>query len=254
MSKRVNSICPIPCIFIGTLLVCIAAPITAFSATNMLIWPIDPALDAKDNATELWLENKGTSVATMQIRVLGWQQVNGEENYRNQQDVVASPPIVNISAGKKQLIRLIRQSPTPAGKEQAFRILIDEVPSPDHSSANQAGVSLLMRYSLPLFVYGDGVNFQRNASQPVQLNQSQLSWKTITNNGHPALEVTNQGAIHARLSKVSINGKPIADGLLGYVLAHSKRVWPLPPSVSRGENLKAEVNNDANIWQSGPTP
>ncbi|WP_257574511.1 hypothetical protein [Hafnia alvei] len=40
-----------------------------------------------------------------------------------------------------------------------------------------------------------------------------------TNNGHPAIEVTNRGTVHARLSKVSINGRTIADGLLGYVLA-----------------------------------
>ncbi|ECI2867464.1 molecular chaperone, partial [Salmonella enterica subsp. enterica] len=40
MSKRVDSIYPIHYIFIGTLLVCVAAPIKAFSATNMLIWPI----------------------------------------------------------------------------------------------------------------------------------------------------------------------------------------------------------------------
>lgn len=120
MSKRVNSICPIPYIFIGTLLVCIAAPITAFSATNMLIWPIDPALGAKDNATELWLENKGTSVATMQIRVLGWQQVNGEENYRNQQDVVASPPIVNISAGKSSLSALFANPRHQREKSRLF--------------------------------------------------------------------------------------------------------------------------------------
>ncbi|TBL57409.1 molecular chaperone [Hafnia alvei] len=227
------------------------APIHAYAATNMLIWPIDPALGANDNATELWLENKGSTAATMQIRVLGWKQVAGEENYRNQQDVVASPPIVNIGAGKKQLIRLIRQSPTPAGQEQAFRILIDEVPATERSTSAQAGVSLLMRYSLPLFVYGDGINFQRNAAEPVHLNQNQLSWKTISHNGHPAIEVTNRGPVHARLSKVSINGRTMADGLLGYVLAGSYRIWPLPTGVSRGETLRAEINTDSKIWQSG---
>ncbi|MCE9873471.1 molecular chaperone [Hafnia alvei] len=228
------------------------APINTYAATNMLIWPIDPALGANDNATELWLENKGSTAATMQIRVLGWKQVAGEENYRSQQDVVASPPIVNIGTGKKQLIRLIRQSPTPAGQEQAFRILIDEVPAAEHSSGSQTGVSLLMRYSLPLFVYGDGVNFQRNAAEPVHLSQSQLSWKMTTNNGHPAIEVTNRGAVHARLSKVSINGRTIADGLLGYVLAGSYRTWALPTGVTHGETLKAEVNSDSKVWQSGP--
>ncbi|NLS56251.1 fimbrial biogenesis chaperone [Hafnia alvei] len=240
------------CIILGSALLSTIVPVNAYAATNMLIWPIDPALGANDNATELWLENKGAVAATMQIRVLGWKQVAGEENYRSQQDVVASPPIVNIGAGKKQLIRLIRQSPTPAGQEQAFRILIDEVPPAERSTGSQAGVSLLMRYSLPLFVYGDGVNFQRNAAEPVHLSQSQLSWKMTTNNGHPAIEVTNRGTIHARLSKVSINGKTMADGLLGYVLAGSYRTWPLPAGVTRGQMLKAEVNSDSNIWQSGP--
>jgi P pilus assembly chaperone PapD len=48
----------------------------------------------------------GNSATTMQVRIVRWKQEDGHERYTAQQDVVASPPIVTIGTGSKQLIRL----------------------------------------------------------------------------------------------------------------------------------------------------
>lgn len=101
----------------------------ANSAATILLWPIDPWLAAENNATELWIQNQGDTPTTMQVRIVRWQQENGYERYKAQQEVVASPPIVRIEKGSKQLIRLIKQSTVPAGVEQAYRIIVDEIPS-----------------------------------------------------------------------------------------------------------------------------
>lgn len=85
----------------------------AQAAATILLWPIDPWLAADANATELWIQNQGNSATTMQVRIVRWKQEDGHERYAAQQDVVASPPIVTIGTGSKQLIRLIKQAPFP---------------------------------------------------------------------------------------------------------------------------------------------
>lgn len=133
----------------------------AAAATSVLIWPIDPVLEADQKAGALWLENRGTTPANLQVRVFAWRQGGFEEQFQAQREIIGSPPVANIAPGQKQLIRLTRTGSSPAGQEQAYRIIIDEIPSPlpvDASTqAPTAAIRLQMRYSVPLFVYGEGL-------------------------------------------------------------------------------------------------
>lgn len=212
----------------------------AHAANSVMIWPIDPKILHEDKASELWLENRGTTTTLMQVRIFSWQQIDGREQYQTQQQVVASPPVVRIEAGKRQLVRLIKMTPPAAGQEQAYRVVLDEIPTPLQPGENQAGLRFQMRYSVPLFVYGSGLT--PDASQPA------LSWRAVSENGRRWLEITNRGAIHARLSKASLSGRALGDGLFGYVLANSRHRWPLAAAASANAPLAAEVNGKA--WRS----
>lgn len=64
----------------------------AQAASAVLIWPINPAIEADQPATALWLENRGKQPVTLQVRVLGWSQADFQDVYRNQQAVIPSPP------------------------------------------------------------------------------------------------------------------------------------------------------------------
>ncbi|UIL53075.1 MULTISPECIES: molecular chaperone [Pantoea] len=220
-------------ILIGTTLL---SPV--FAANSVMIWPIDPAINPAEKASELWLENRGNTTTMMQIRVFGWQQVNGQEQYQTQQQVVASPPMVRMEPGQKQLVRLIKQTPPAAGQELAYRVVLDEIPTPRQPGENQAGLTFQMRYSVPLFVYGDGLS--ADSVRP------DLSWQQVSEGGKRWLQLTNRGNGHARLSHVSIGGRQLGEGLYGYVLANSRYRWPLNAAVS-GE-LVAEVNKSQ--WRS----
>ncbi len=167
-----------------------------------------------------------------------WQQTNSQEQYQTQQQVVASPPLVRIEPGQKQLVRLIKQLPPAAGKEVAYRVVLDEIPTPRSVSDNQAGLNFQMRYSVPLFVYGSGLS--RDDAK------SALSWRQVNASGQRYLELTNRGNGHARLSNVTVGGQRLGNGLYGYVLANSTQRFPLTSSVS-GE-LSAETNNGQ--WRS----
>ncbi|MEM6161520.1 molecular chaperone [Erwinia sp. P6884] len=226
------------------LLFCLAGSslITPARAGNsVLIWPIDPKILSGDKASELWLENRGDATTLMQVRIFTWQQVEGKEQYQTQQTVVASPPLVRIEPGQKQLVRLIGQSPPPAGKEVAYRVLLDEIPTPQSSGPNQAGLNFQMRYSVPLFTYGQGLS--PDAASPA------LSWKQVNQNGRPALQITNTGNGHARLSRARLGGRVLSDSLFGYVLAGSVNTFPLNFTASGGAELSADLGNKT--WRSG---
>ena len=211
------------------------------AANSLMVWPIDPAIDPAEKATELWLENRGNATTMMQVRIFGWQQVSGQEQYQTQQQVVASPPMVRLEPGQRQLVRLIKQTPPQAGREMSYRVVLDEIPTPRTPGENQAGLTFQMRYSVPLFVYGDGL--AKDSAKP------DLSWREVNSGGRRWLELTNRGNGHARLSNVTIGGRKLGNGLFGYVLANSSNRWPLTSSVS-GE-LSAEMNKGQ--WRSAAT-
>ena len=233
-----------------------AAVCQAQAAATILLWPIDPWLAADANATELWIQNQGNSATTMQVRIVRWKQEGGYERYTAQQDVVASPPIVTIQKGNKQLIRLIKQGAVPAGTEQAYRIIVDEIPQPDAKAEPTIGLKLQMRYSIPLFVYGQGIPTIKEGAHHALVETRNLSWRVTRADGQPALEVRNQGDVHVRLSQVALEQggqkRTVAEGLLGYVLPGSTRSWPIPAGVRQPERMIAQINARDAQWQSTP--
>ena len=230
---------------------------SAQAASSILIWPIDPVLEADQQASALWLENRGDAPANLQVRVFAWNQEGFDDNYQNQRDVVGSPPVATIEPGQKQLIRLTRAKTFPAGEEHAYRIIIDEIPLPlppaePGSTKTAAAVRLQMRYSVPLFAYGAGLWSKPDASRPrdqAGAGLPQLSGRTLKVDGKPYVEVVNRGAVHARLTEASLKSgtqsKPVVEGLLGYVLPGATMRWPAP--AAQGDALQVRVNGQADL-------
>lgn len=210
------------------------------AASSVLVWPIYQVIDADQNGSALWLENRGASRVILQVRILSWKQQNQTESYADQSTVVASPPFATVEPGKRQLIRLMRTCPVPAGTEDAFRIIIDEIPSGAPAPGeSHNGLKLQMRYLLPLFLNGEGVWTRERSDLKLaasQISQPVLSWRTVTVRGKTYLSVRNEGRVHARLSNVFWGSSSNPDtaaltlsrGFLGYVLPGESMQWPLP--------------------------
>ncbi|WP_405123292.1 molecular chaperone [Pseudomonas sp. M20] len=235
----------------------------AHAASSVLIWPIDPVLEADQQASALWLENRGSETANLQIRVFGWSQSGFAEQYQNQRDVIGSPPVAKIEPGQKQLVRLTRTKDVPPGQELAYRIIIDEIPSAQPATADggktAAAIRFQMRYSVPLFAYGAGLWSKEDSSRardPKGVGLPQLSWRTVAVDGKPYIEVRNQGAVHARLTDVAIKqagqSKPLAEGLLGYVLPGAVMRWPAPGPLAGDSALQVRVNGAAQVQSITP--
>ncbi|MFX5832648.1 Csu fimbrial biogenesis chaperone CsuC [Acinetobacter baumannii] len=200
---------------------------------TFLIWPIYPKIEANEKATAVWLQNTGKTDAMVQIRVFKWNQDGLKDNYSEQSEIIPSPPVAKIKAGEKHMLRLTKSANLPDGKEQSYRLIVDELPIrlSDGNEQDVSKVSFQMRYSIPLFAYGKEIgsglteesqklNAKNALAKPV------LQWSVRNNQqGQPELYLKNNGQKFARLSalKTSKTGNDISLGkaAFGYVLSNS---------------------------------
>ncbi|MGS0893974.1 fimbrial biogenesis chaperone [Burkholderia stagnalis] len=232
------------------------------AAASVMIWPIDPVIENDQHAAALWLENRDTKPVTLQVRVLGWREAGGEDLYSEDQTRVAgSPPMTTVPPGKRQLIRLTRLTDVAPGTEDAYRVLIDEIPQPEDGSTQAGGYASLgvkfqMHYSIPLFVYGPGLRAKAPAESgrdPAGAAQPLLGWRIESDGGKRWLVIENRGPVHARLTQVALVAAwargDVARGLLGYVLPGARMRWALPDGVREAAHarLVATVNGTRDV-------
>ena len=225
---------------------------------SILIWPVNPVIGADDRAAALWLENPGGAPTTLQIRIYAWAQADGGNVYAPQDAILGTPPIVTIAPGERQLIRLTRTAASPARTEQAYRVVVDEIPAAEGPAGAGAAVRFRMRYSLPLFAYGEGLadgsapgarGKRAPASPAAPEADPTLLWRTGRDADGAFLEIRNAGPIHARLTGVALVGDggsvPVAEGLLGYVLPGAAMRWPIAADARDASELLASINGAA---------
>ncbi|GKS89270.1 fimbria/pilus periplasmic chaperone [Acidovorax sp. SUPP2539] len=246
----------------------------AHAATPIMIWPVDPVITGPQRAVALWLENRGAEPVSMQVRVFQWRQTDGQDRFEAQREVVASPPISQIPPGQRQMVRLLSTQPVPARTEQAYRVLVDELPAatpppppdPPAPAPPSAGASrtpqalpsdaavavrLQIRYAIPLFVYGPDTLPQRLSDARSLVDGTavvtpELSW-ALTGAGRASqVVVHNHGASHARITSVAWarGGSPVAPpkDVLNYVLPHGQMPLDLAPPPSPDHDLMVTVN------------
>lgn len=208
-------------------------------ASGLQVAPVGLEFAPAGAAQGVWLTNTGNDVLHAQVRVFHWTQADGKDVLTPSQGLVASPPMLNLQPGAQQLVRVIRTgAPANRANEDAFRLLIDELPQPEKEG--KSSVRYILRYSVPAFV-------ETTASVDAA---PALTW-TLSRDGNGfALEARNAGTKHAQLSDASLQpagGKPItlSSGLLGYVLPGSTMRWPLKvpaAQLGNGTLLKVTVN------------
>ena len=204
-------------------------------ASGLQVSPISLSLQAKQNASGLTLSNTGDSVVHAQVRVYHWSQNEEGDQLTASRGLLASPPMIKLQPGEKQLIRIIRASAPPSGigaVENSYRLSIDELPI--KSAKQKSGLQFALSYSLPVFVNPVGItetNPKLQWSYSLQPDSLQKNGKQMN------LRVSNSGNGHAQLADLGVidtagNNINIHQGLLGYVLPGATMNWTLkiPPS------------------------
>jgi fimbrial chaperone protein len=188
-------------------------------AASLQVAPVLVEVPAPAAAASLKLQNQGGKPLEAQIRIFRWTQVDGADSLTPTDDVAASPPAASMRPSTEYTVRIVRTSKEPVAKEEAYRLLIDELPTP--ATATSATVNIALRYSIPVFFTVPG------ASAP------KLTFELQQHGTKPVIVVSNAGDRRIRLAKLKFtDGKgavaSFGDGLAGYVLGRSSKNFEVP--------------------------
>lgn len=207
----------------ATAVLCLTLSTSAAPAASLQVSPVNLDVPAPGRASMLTVRNMGESPISAQVRVFRWTQHAGVERLEPTRDVVASPPFVELRARQDYSLRVIRLAGKQVSGEEAYRIVIDELPKPQTGSGT---VALVLRHVVPLFFSGR----DSSPASPVF---------AIARRGNDAiLQVTNRGESRVRLSAIAVrdgSGRsvPLTQGLLGYALAQSSMQWRIAGAARR---------------------
>lgn len=215
------------CFFIGSV-----------HAASLQVAPILLEFSKQQTAKELWLTNTGQKEIYVQTQVNQWTQKNHNNQLQATNTLIASPMVSMIKPGQKQLVRLIRAKDTSISEEQAFRIIVEELPQT--SVEEQSGLKLLLRYSIPVFI--------NTSADP--LPEALLDGVDVQYHDHK-LMISNKNQSYRKFSQLSYlapNGSRtiIYPGLLGYVLAEQVMQWEIPEGIAvvSGGKFMATINGE----------
>lgn len=199
------------------LLVLCTEPAQRACAASLQVTPIMLDVAAPGAASLLTLHNTGQKPIHVQTRVFRWRQDDGQEKLEPSTDVVASPPAVELRPGQDYVVRVVRVVKTPLTGEEAYRLLIDELPD---IVAGGRTIAFTVRHSIPLF-------FTRQNLMPPQ-----ISWRVMRSRAGLTLIATNAGDTRLRMANVKLSEGSkrtisFGSGLLGYVLGNSTMSWTL---------------------------
>ncbi len=214
----------------------------AVAASGLQVSPVTLTIQPTQNADGLWLSNTGDGVVNAQVRVYRWTQEGFEDKLTTSRGLLVSPPMVQLPAEGRQLIRAIRTGAPPSGPgavQEAYRVIIDELPV---DTQGKKGLQFVLRYSVPIFVEPAGPP----ASAP------QLTWTMRQEAGKTVLEVANSGGTHAQLADLTFTDTAghrtsVHAGLLGYVLPGAQMRWglkALPATFTAGGSWEAMIKGN----------
>jgi fimbrial chaperone protein len=184
------------------------------SAASLQVAPILLEVTSPGAATTVTLRNTGAAPIATQIRVFRWIQEGGKEKLEPTADVVASPPAAELRPGQDYVVRVVRLTQNPVAGEEAYRLLIDELPEVSHRTRT---INFVVRHALPLF-------FDAPGSSALE-----AAWRVTQKGRAVSLTATNAGDRRIRLASIRIGGgaKTVSfgPGLAGYALGHSAMSW-----------------------------
>lgn len=212
-------------------------------------WEIDPirvALSAKQPTATVTVKNESDQSTTIQIQAVSWSQKEGKDIYSPSSELIVSPPIVSIAAHGEQVIRVGLRHKVNNTIESAYRINLQELPSP--SSPEFSGVKVALRIGLPVFV-------QPKAGKATP----KTSWSAVRGDaGVLKVSVLNQGNTHIQVSDFSVYAKGheaaiASESGTNYVLAGQTHEWLLKINASEQINdglLHLKAYTDAAIIET----
>lgn len=232
----------------GLALCALALVVGPGQAASLQVAPVTLTLQPRQNADGLWLSNSGSEPLQAQVRVYRWTQVEGEDRLEPTRELTLSPPMLQVGAGERQLVRVIRLGAPPEAVETSYRVIVDELPVTVAADAPpRPGLEFVLRYSLPIFLrpLADADRAVPAAASP------RLTATLVESGGGTQFQLENRGSGHAQIADlvfVAPAGQRLVlrPGLAGYVLPGGYKRWPLSlpggADAARRGAFKARIN------------
>jgi fimbrial chaperone protein len=143
---------PKPLAYLGTAAALGCAPEAIHAQT---ISPVIVELSPARKVVTITVTNSSEMAVNFQTETLSWSQPDGHDRYEETNDLIVVPPIAEIGPGSSQIFRVAMRVP-PGPREQAYRLILEDITEPTAPAANTATVNFRVRHSLPVFVAGPG--------------------------------------------------------------------------------------------------
>jgi fimbrial chaperone protein len=132
-----------------------ALGLVAGAVHAVTIAPVLVELSPARKIVSVTVTNSADSAVSFQADVLAWSQPDGQDRFEETDDLMVVPPIATIAAGASQIFRVTPRTP-PDPREQAYRLILEDVTPETAGAANSATVNIRVRHSLPVFVSPEG--------------------------------------------------------------------------------------------------
>ena len=121
-------------------------------AGEFSISPIRIYMNPTDRAVAITITNEGDEPLVMQADLYSWSQdANGKEVLELSEELFLSPPIINLEAKGKQVVRLARLNNAIPAEQLTYRLIAREIPEAA-PPIEGAQVQIALALSLPIFI------------------------------------------------------------------------------------------------------
>lgn len=188
-------------------------------AGGLQISPLRLQFDPGQRVSVLTVRNDGDQASVIQLEVMAWDQVSGQDLYTESRLILATPPLFTLPPGDSQIVRVGLMREADTRREQTYRIFLQEVPSVGREGGGSVRVAL--RIGIPVFV--------SPVAKPVP---PRLEWRLrAQDNGQWSLEAFNPSDIHIQVADYSLingAGQALAEHRgMRYLLPGQRCSWPL---------------------------
>lgn len=207
-------------------------------AGSLKVNPVHLNLPAGSQSVSLKMTNGAAAEASVRVTTFGWTQVDGRDVYTPTNNVIVSPPIFTIPAGKTQLVRIGLRSRAGPG---AYRVIFEEIPA---QKPVNGLIQVTLRLNLPLYLLPPGGG------------TTDLSWKAWRDGaGDLIVEGRNRGSLHGQITQLSAqlpDRLQLLSNDMGVVLPGSARQWKIGKrsELAVGPSLLLKVRSSAGATQS----
>lgn len=119
------------------------------------ISPIIVELSPARKVVSITVTNSSEAAVNYQTETLSWSQPDGHDRYEETNDLMVVPPIAEIGPGASQIFRVAMRVP-PGPREQAYRLILEDITADTAPAADSATVNFRVRHSLPVFIAASG--------------------------------------------------------------------------------------------------